>query len=706
MPPGPADSAKPAPPQDAKLPEVSVRGEASGSRLSRSAEAVSVIDMKRAHAHRASADMGEVLARSPGIIVRREGGLGSTARVSLNGFQDEQVRFFVDGVPLAYTGMTFGVANVPIDFVERVEVYRGVVPIRFGADALGGAINLVTEPKRGTRTSASYQVGSFGTYRATVAGHYFDPQTGFFARANAFYDRAKNDYSVDVDVPGAGSRTERATVHRFHDAYRAYGAGLEAGVLDRGWARRLSLRVYGTAFDKDIQNNLIMANPYGEVRAGVDSLGATARYQSPFVPVGSTKLSVSTITGYDHRSIAFVDRAEWNYDWFGRRTVPTGSRQGETGGFKTDQVLREHAVFERLGLDWVVSPDLVLRAQMAPTWVSRAGEQKLPLEPGKADPLSGGRKLLTWTNGLEADVHLFDRRLQNIAFVKHYYMSSQADELVTDTQFRSTDRTDSSFGGGDALRFRFLPWLYGKASYEHATRLPSPTELFGDGTLVEGNIALVPETSDNVNVGFLIETGPTRAGALTAEVNGFLRYADHLITTIINNTSYDYQNVYSARSAGGEGLVGYRSPGDYFSLDGSLTLQDFRNTSNEGAFFKMEGDRIPNLPWLFGSLSARARVPDVVTRRDEVSLAWTTRYLHDFYRSWEGQGEKASKDHLASQLLHSVALTYLLRSPATLSATLEAQNLTDARAYDNFGVQRPGRAFFFKGTFERDWDAW
>jgi outer membrane cobalamin receptor len=75
---------------------------------------------------------------------------------------DEQIRFFLDGVPLDLTG-----------FVERVEIYRGVVPSRFGVDALGGAVNLVTDDDyRHTRASASYQGGSFGTSRVTAAARH------------------------------------------------------------------------------------------------------------------------------------------------------------------------------------------------------------------------------------------------------------------------------------------------------------------------------------------------------------------------------------------------------------------------------------------------------------------------------------------------------------------------------------------------------
>ena len=64
-------------------------------------------------------------------------------------------------------------------------------------------------------------------------------------------------------------------------------------------------------------------------------------------------------------------------------------------------------------------------------------------------------------------------------------------------------------------------------------------------------------------------------------------------------------------------------------------------------------------------------------------------------------GREDTKSVIPSQLLHSLALTYVLRNgPTTLSWTLDAQNLTDARAFDFYGVQRPGRTFAAKVVAE------
>ena len=97
--------------------------------------------------------------RSAGVKIRSTGGVGSEANVTLNGFSGRHVKIFIDGVPMDGMSSAFGLNNIPAGLAKRVEVYKGVVPIELGGDALGGAINIVTDNSRRTRVSASYSFG-------------------------------------------------------------------------------------------------------------------------------------------------------------------------------------------------------------------------------------------------------------------------------------------------------------------------------------------------------------------------------------------------------------------------------------------------------------------------------------------------------------------------------------------------------------------
>ena len=662
--------------------------ESKAAQMQQSAEAVSVVETRRAREQ--SADLGAVVARTQGVSVRREGGLGSTARFSLNGLTDDQVRFFLDGVPLELAGYPFGVANVPVNLVDRVEIYRGVVPIRFGADALGGVVNLVPPQSKRSYFGASYQVGSFGTHRVTVDGRYRDADSGFTLAHSAFLDVAKNDYDVQVDLPNDRGRIRKTDVPRFHDGYRAFGANLEAGVTDKPWAKRLTLTGFASSTDKQLQNDRYMQVPFGEVTYGETIYGTTARYDVNL----SRDVKLEVTANYSHRLIEFRDVSVFRYDWLGRR-VASGTR-GETGN-PSDSSLYQNAGFGRAVLTWELAPEHVLRASISPTYTTRFGEQRARSQ-GAPDRLAPERSLFTLVSGAEYELNLFDDRVSNVVFVKDYVYHADTFAYPSgSTELEERTASKHRLGAGDALRVRITPWLYAKASYEYATRLPRPDEVLGDGALVQSNPDLVPEVSRNGNLGARVELKRTPAGNFSLDVNAFVRDSDRLIFLNGSAQTAKFENVYSARSLGLENAVSWTAPKGFMSLDGTLTWLDQRNTSAKGQFQADEGDRLPNRPYLLASWGARFHFDGMPTEEDSIEPFYYGRYVHDFFLGWESVG--TGKKTIPAQLSHDIGVTWLVnRDFARLTATVEVQNITDAKLYDNFRVQRPGRAFYAKLT--------
>lgn len=690
--PSPATPVEPSPPP---VHEITVRGgEGERRRLQHSAEAVTVVETRKAREQ--AADLGEVLARTQGVAVRRDGGLGSQTRLSMNGLYDDQIRFFLDGVPLELAGFPFGVANVPVNLVERLEVYRGVVPIRFGADALGGAIHVVRDRSFRPHLGASYQVGSYHTRRLTLDGAYRHEPTGWVVGGSVFVDSAKNDYLVDVEAPDARGRLTPITVRRFHDAYRAHGATLETGIVDRPWAKRLLVSAFFATFEKELQHNVVMTVPYGEVTYGQSVRGVTGRYEVDLRP----NLELEVVANHAHRTITADDASAWVYDWYGRRVreKPVG---GEIGSVPTRPSVWQDSTFGRAVAKWAFADGHALRLATTPVFTTRSGEERAGLAPGATDPLSAKRDLFTLVSGLEYQIDAFDEALSNVAFVKDYVYRVDSEELLPGGGFQDRSADEHALGVGDALRYRFERWLYAKASYEYATRLPRPDELFGDGVLVLPNLGLTPEVSHNVNLGPRLELRHADAGALDVDVNAFLRESDRLIVLLGNDRYFTYQNVYRARSAGVESAVAWSSPRRGLSLGGTFTWQDVRNRSDEGPFGRFDGDRVPNRPYLFASWEARLRFTRFPGRDDTLEPFYNARYVHAFLRGWESQGLSEFKQRVDAQLAHNVGLSWsLVREAARVVSTIEVDNLTDARLYDNFGVQRPRRAVFVKMTGE------
>ncbi|MCP3099472.1 TonB-dependent siderophore myxochelin receptor MxcH [Myxococcus sp. K15C18031901] len=684
-------------PVDAHLDaiDVTVEGESVVNRRRGSAEAVRVIETETVR--REAADMGLVLSRTEGVGVRRAGGLGSRSRFSLAGLSNDQIRFFIDGVPLELAGYGPDFANVPVNLAQRMEVFQGVVPVRFGADALGGAVQIVTtENLRASALSASYELGSFETHRVTASAQRYTEATGLLLRGSAFFDSSPNDYAVDVTVEDDLGRVLPARLPRFHDAFRAGGGGLEVGYADRPWARRFILRAFASASTQEIQHDATMTSAYGEVDSANVSGGATLRFEQTY----GERLVVDAVGGYVYRRSRLTDLGRCAYDWFGRCVVEL-PQPGELEDRAIDRRVGQHTGFARINLGWSLARDQGLRLALAPTWVGREGEDRALIGASVVDPLTGKRSIFNLVTGVEYEFDALDERLENIAFAKNYLQLARAERLLPDNTFTPANRDSVRFGVGDSLRYRVNGWLMAKAAYEWATRLPRPDELFGDGILIDTNLDLKPEASHNLNLEVALDAGQTRLGGFRGSVMGFTRLADQLILLVGREGYFTYKNVYAARSLGVMGAAGWTSPGQFLSLDGNVTWQDFRNTSSEGTFGTFDGQRIPNQPSLLANGSARVQLTGLATSRDELSLTWHARYTHAFFRGWEKLGASGSKQELPSQLIHSLALTYVTRpASATLSWTVDVQNLTDADAFDFYGVQRPGRSVFAKVVAE------
>lgn len=688
--------------------EVSVAGERSlEERLEKSADAVTVVRLDEQR--KRSADMGEVLARVPGMVIRRTGGLGSDVRFSLNGLSGDAVPMFVDGVPLWMSGYPRNIADIPINSMHHVEIYRGVVPLRLSADALGGAVNFVTDKHYETGGGASYHVGSFGLYRVNGRGQYRHEPSGFVARLSGFADRTRNDYAIDVEVPDAQGRLHPATVRRFHDAYSAYSLIVETGFVERPWAKRLILKGFQSSSNKELQHNTVMTVPYGEVDYGSTNAGAHLFYDVDVSDV----VALEVLATYSHVRTDFRDFGEWVYDWHGqrirRRRVP-----GEIESDPTDQSWWQNGVFGRTLVEWTAARGHILALSTSPLVYDITGDERIQLDPDARDPLTAQRFLVRWVSGAGYEWNLLrtkqavaqgtfrrgtDYALQNTFNVKNYVYYTATEEVLPGGTFRARQRDIVSLGVSDGLRYSFTDYLLLKVSYEYATRLPNPYETFGDGMQVTANLDLVPEVSHNANLGPVLDWKGTPTGDWVGTLNGVLRDTDEMIVLLGNDRFFTYQNVYRATTFGLEGGLSWTSPRRILTLDGTGTYTDQRNASEEGTFADFKGDRIPNRPWLQASWAARLRFESLLVAKDTLEPFYQGRYTHEFFRGWESQGIREFKQKVESQVAHDAGITYTLRQPTfRLASTFEVQNLADAKLYDDFGVQRPGRSFHFKIT--------
>lgn len=259
------------------LHEVKIMGKSKARKMHEQAYAISVVDL--ATKYQSASALNQVLNTVTSIKIREDGGLGSNYSFSMNGFSGNQVKFFIDGIPMDNFGSSFNLANISANMADRIEVYKGVLPVYLGSDALGGAVNIVTRTNA-NYLDATYSVGSFNTHRAAVNGVYTS-QRGFTMRANAFANYSDNDYEVWAPVVNLQTNKQEgeAWVKRFNDGYQSYGLKLETGVVRRSWADYLLVGIIASADKRNVQTGATMDAVYGGVKNRSWSLIPSVRYK-------------------------------------------------------------------------------------------------------------------------------------------------------------------------------------------------------------------------------------------------------------------------------------------------------------------------------------------------------------------------------------------------------------------------------------------
>lgn len=76
-------------------------------------------------------------------------------------------------------------------------------------------------------------------------------------------------------------------------------------------------------------------------------------------------------------------------------------------------------------------------------------------------------------------------------------------------------------------------------------------------------------------------------------------------------------------------------------------------------------------------------------------MTYDMMWQHEFPLYWESIGNKEDKNSVPTQCAHNVSLTYSMKR-GRYNLSFECNNLTDAKLYDNFSLQRAGRAFYGK----------
>ncbi len=645
--------------------------------------------------------LSEALAKAPGMKLRESGGVGSDMQLMLDGFSGKHVKVFIDGVPQEGVGSSFGLNNIPVNFAERIEVYRGVVPVGFGTDAIGGVINIVTNKKRRTWfLDASYSYGSFNTHRSNVNfGQTF--KNGFTYEVNAFQNYSDNDYYVDTPVKNLeqGYIDDAVVEHvkRFNDTYHNEAVVAKVGVVDKPWADRLMLGFTYSHMYKDIQTGVRQTTVFGEKHRYGHSLMPSVEYNKRNLLLRGLDLVLTA--NYNRNATTNVDTARYEYNWRGER------KKKNSAGEQSNQ-------FSRADNDnWNATLTLNYRLNRSNTFTFnnvfntfRRTNTSLLAKEEQTDAIDKQ----TRKNIAGLSYRLMPSDKWNLSVFGKYYRQYVSGPMAVDdnsSDYVRTKRNVDSWGYGAAGTYFILPDLQVKLSYEKAFRLPTIEEMFGDEDLEDGEVTLRPESSHNVNLN-LSYSKTLGKHAIYVEAGGVYRNTHDYIQRNIQDLSGGKQNAtyinYGKVLTRGYNISLRYSAGRWLSLGGNFTQMDMKDNEkyqigSTGGTVANLGyrSRMPNVPYRFADYDISLSWPGLGARDNTLTLTYDAQYLHSFTYYSEVVGSSSDDYMVPDQFTHNLSLSYTLKG-GRYNISFECRNLTDEKLYDNFSLQKAGRAFYGK----------
>ncbi len=665
------------------LDDVTVIAKSKSQKLRQSVASVSVLDTKELYTQ--NNNTSDVIKQVSGINVRQSGGFGSNAEIFINGMSGKQIKFFLDGIPMEYYGSGLGINIIPINLMEQIEVYKGVVPVDLGADALGGGINIISRKSYTNYLDVSYSAGSFNTHKANVNGQYVNTKNNTILGLNSFYNHSDNNYKIDIEIPDEFGNPNPVTVKRFHDKFSNYMMSLYAGVYDKSYADRLIINARFSGLDDEIQHNAIMAQPYGEVTYDENTLGFSASYEKRAL---LQNLGAKWYVGTNLTNGHFKDTSLNAYTWDGEifDTRPSGGEVSSSGN--SLQLTSKNAI-SRLNLKYDAWERGQFTLNVFTSWFHRVGEDPIAAEFYGEDYFTNPTKLFKNAIGL-AYQHTFKEKITSYTAIKHFILEADG-YAIENLNFLPNKQSLSNIGVSQSFKYQMSSKMLAKVSYEYATRLPDEFELFGDFILVRPNPFLKPEQSHNINLGVQWNTSK-----LKLELQSFYRLTDNVIWLRTSQFFAQYQNLLKSLTTGVEAEAVYH-PYNFLDIKLNATYQDLRNRSPQNVTGVVDNRyfnaRLPNIPYLFGNAEVRYQKGNFLGGKNKFSAWWNSNYVHEYFLFWDVDGNKDLKNTIPAQFIQNVGISYAIPKN-NMSITLETTNVFDEKAFDNFNVQRPGRAFY------------
>ena len=483
-------------------------------------------------------------------------------------------------------------------------------------------------------------------------------------------------------------------MRRFNDTYHNEAVVAKLGFVNKPWADRLLVGFNYSHMYKEVQTGVRQEIVYGQKHRHGHTLMPSLEYGKR--NLFTKGLDVALSANYNRNNTTNVDTASVKYNW-----------RGETDRLNApgEQSLQ---LSEAVSNNWsaVFTADYRLKEKHLFTvndvfnTFRRSNEDLLTTPPSKDEFAKVTSKNIVglsyrFVPSSQGNFSVFGKQY-------HQYVSGPMATSSAQDDYRLTSRSVDCFGYGAAGTW-FMPLGFQlKASYEKAYRLPTIEEMFGDEDLEVGDISLKPEASHNVNMN-LSYNGTFGNNVVYVEAGFVYRdprdYIQRNILALSGGKSAATYVNYGKVDPKGFSITARYSFSKWLSLGGNFTRMNVRDNMPTAQGSTVANlaykQRMPNLPYMFADSDVNFYWHGLGRRSNVLTLTYDNQYTHSFSYYSENIGAKNDDYIVPNQFAHNITLSYSIMK-GRYNLSFECRNFTDARLYDNFSLQKAGRAFYGK----------
>ncbi len=701
------------------LKNVTIKGKSKKQKMETTGFAVAIIETKEASLRNLTTN--ELLDRSVGVRVRQNGGIGSNVEYNLNGMSGSTIGIFLDGIEISTYGQSFNLNNIPPAMIERIEVYKGVLPSHLTGDYVGGAINVVLK-KDVSQNNATVAVsyGSFNTFQSDLSVTLREKKSGLSFRGSGAYTYTDNSYetwghsSTYVNQFQQIIRNYRAK--RFNNTYKNIAGRFEVGFTDTKWADQFFIGYNGSSNYNEIPHGITMSVPYVGRFNETNAHAFILNYNKRNFLTKDLTLTINAVRS--ERNTYLQDTVSFAYNWDGkiRQVIENGelvdlkTKDGGQQGIDVISNIERTIINARTNLGYMITDGHRVSLNHKIEGTTRKDEDLIKPE---ARDLATESDIYKNIISMNYEAETFKRKLKTNILGK-YTINRTNDirkRIVTTDGVNSivkenTTTTDSNFGYGGTVSYNLVSNVFIIGSMENSYIMPDEVQFFGDPSRnILSNLQLKPEQYINYNLGFRWNPSNFGKHKISLYANAFWRNGYDKITLqtvadadIKDDSGADiqvsrYVNLQKTQARGFEAEFIYIYNNRFntsfnISKFNNLDKSELDENGNPNRYYNHQ---VTNEPFFTMNMNVQYSFRNLFQKKSTLSTYYNAGYVGEYF-TVRGQPQFSITP---TQFAHDFGLSY--RFPTQkLVASIDVKNMFNAEVYDNFQIQKPGRGIYFK----------